>query len=77
MIARSASSGFAARSRLASLTRQSTGLLPKETPGGVISRGTIEYDETGAPKHFTGVLVDITARKHAEQAFAGGGSPEE
>jgi signal transduction histidine kinase/ActR/RegA family two-component response regulator len=35
----------------------------------VISRGTIEYDETGTPKHFTGVLVDITARKHAEEAL--------
>ncbi len=44
-------------------------IVTEGNPRWVISRGTIEYDETGAPKHFTGVLVDITARKHAEQAL--------
>ena len=39
------------------------------TPRWVISRGTFEYDEAGTPTHFTGVLVDITARKQAEQVL--------
>ena len=34
-----------------------------------MSRGTVEYDEAGTPKHFTGVLVDITARKQWEEAL--------
>jgi signal transduction histidine kinase/ActR/RegA family two-component response regulator len=38
-------------------------------PRWVISRGTVEYDDAGSPIHFTGVLVDITARKQAEQAI--------
>ena len=38
-------------------------------PRWVISRGTVDYDETGKPTHFTGVLVDITARKQAEEAL--------
>ena len=39
------------------------------SPRWVISRGTVEYDDAGKPRHFTGVLVDITARKHAEEAL--------
>ncbi len=39
------------------------------SPRWVISRGTVEYDEAGKPRHFTGVLVDITARKQGEEAL--------
>ena len=38
-------------------------------PRWVISRGTVDHDETGKPTHFTGVLVDITARKRAEETL--------
>jgi two-component system CheB/CheR fusion protein len=38
-------------------------------PRWVISRGTVNYDEAGRPVHFTGVLVDITARKQAEEVL--------
>src|SRR4051794_24043096 len=38
-------------------------------PRWVMSRGMVDYDETGKPTHFTGVLVDITARKQAEDAL--------
>jgi len=38
-------------------------------PRWVMSRGTVEYDEAGTPKHFTGVLVDITARKQLEEVL--------
>jgi len=44
-------------------------IVTEGEPRWVISRGTVEYDETGTPRHFTGVLVDITARKHAEEAL--------
>ena len=44
-------------------------ILTDGSPRWVISRGTIEYDDAGVPKHFTGVLVDITSRKRAEEAL--------
>jgi len=44
-------------------------IVTEGSPRWVISRGTIEYDEAGTPTHFTGVLVDITARKRVEQAL--------
>ncbi|MFL6582500.1 MAG: ATP-binding protein [Burkholderiales bacterium] len=44
-------------------------IVTEGSPRWVISRGTIEYDEAGTPTHFTGVLVDITARKSVEQAL--------
>jgi signal transduction histidine kinase/ActR/RegA family two-component response regulator len=44
-------------------------ILTSARPRWVISRGTVDYDQTGRPVHFTGVLVDITARKHAEEAL--------
>jgi len=36
----------------------------------VISRGQVEYDRAGKPAHFTGVMVDITRRKQAEEELA-------
>ena len=33
----------------------------------VISRGKVEYDEAGTPVRFAGVLLDISARRRAEQ----------
>jgi PAS domain S-box-containing protein len=35
----------------------------------VIARGRIEYDDDSRPMRFPGVLVDITARKEAEEKF--------
>nr|MBA3729252.1 PAS domain S-box protein [Sphingomonas sp.] len=35
----------------------------------VIARGRAYFDEAGEPTHFPGVLVDITERKHSEQAL--------
>ena len=35
----------------------------------VIARGRMEEDEEGNPVHFPGVVVDITARKRAEEAL--------
>jgi PAS domain S-box-containing protein len=35
----------------------------------VIARGRMEVDEAGTPIHFPGVVVDITARKRAEEAL--------
>jgi PAS domain S-box-containing protein len=36
-------------------------------PRWVISRGKVEYDDAGTPARFAGVLLDITARRRAEQ----------
>jgi PAS domain S-box-containing protein len=36
-------------------------------PRWVISRGKVEYDEAGTPARFAGVLLDISARRRAEQ----------
>jgi signal transduction histidine kinase len=44
-------------------------IVTSEQPRWVISRGTVNYDAAGNPVRFNGVLVDITARKQAEEAL--------
>src|SRR5689334_703892 len=44
-------------------------IVTSAKPRWVISRGRAHYDDAGKPTHFTGVLVDITARKEAEEAL--------